>query len=68
MMLYREVSVKNNLNVEESLYDLTLQIVNNIRNKKYSKETLKNTKSVRFENESSIDIIMNDDFDNKNKK
>ena len=65
--LFWEVSVKNNLNVEESLYDLTLQIVNDIRNKKYSKETLKNTKSVRFENESSIDIIMNDDFDNKNK-
>lgn len=65
--LFWEVSVKNNLNVEESLYNLTLQIVNDIRNKKYSKETLKNTKSVRFENESSIDIIMNDDFDNKNK-
>lgn len=65
--LFWEVSVKNNLNVEESLYDLTLKIVNDIRNKKYSKETLRNTKSVRFENESSIDIIMNDDFDKKNK-
>ena len=65
--LFWEVSVKNNTNIQESLYDLTLNIANDIRNKKYSKETLKNAKSVRFENENSIDIIMNDDFDNKYK-
>lgn len=65
--LFWEVSVKNNTNIQESLYDLTLNIANDIRNKKYSKETLKNTKSVRFENENSIDIIMNDNFDDKNK-
>ena len=59
--LFWEVSVKNNQDLEESIYDLTLAIVNDIKNKKYNKEKLRNSRSIQITNEN----ILNELYDNK---
>jgi len=66
--LFWEVSVKNNQNLEESIYDLTQTIVNDIRSKKYTKETIRNSRSLRITDEKILDEISDDNKFSKKKK
>ena len=66
-LMHVKEACDENQNLEESIYDLTQAIIKDIKNKKYNKEKLRNSKSIQITDENVLNELYDNKFSKKKK-